>query len=166
MAAGPYEVFQRVTPLLSALGKDVSYFGDSGGAATMKLVLNMLMGVEMQALAEAVLLGQQAGLSREVVLQAIAASGFSSPVMRFKCKVMERERYSPADFRLALMKKDMALVSDEARRLQVPMPAAGAAHDALAAAVRDGFGEMDCAAILPAMESALPGRPAAQEDEL
>ena len=149
MAGGPKETFEQVQPLLAVLGKEVTHVGDTGSAATMKLVLNMLMGIEMQALAEAILLGERAGLPRQAVIQAIAASGFSSPVMRFKCGVMGRGAFTPADFRLALMHKDMGLVRAEAERLGVSLASASASHEVLAGAVEQGMGELDCAAVLP-----------------
>jgi len=158
MAGGEQDTFERARPLLAALGKEVSYLGGSGTAATMKLVLNMLMGVEMQALAEAIVLGEEAGLSRQAVIQTIAASGFSSPVMRFKCGVMGRRAFSPADFRLSLMHKDLALVRAEAQRLKVLMPGAEAAYGVLTSAVRRGMGSLDCAAVVQFLEDSLaPG---------
>lgn len=155
MAGGDQNTFERARPLLAALGKEVTYLGGSGAAATMKLVLNMLMGVEMQALAEAVVLGEAAGLPKQAVIQAIAASGFSSPVMRFKCGVMGRGAYSPPDFRLALMHKDLALVRAEAQRMQVLLPGADAAYAVLTAAVHHGMGGLDCAAVLEFMQESL-----------
>jgi 3-hydroxyisobutyrate dehydrogenase len=152
MAAGDAATFERARPLLSVLGKEVTYLGGAGSAATMKLVLNMLMGIEMQALAEAITLGQRAGLPRQAVIQAVAASGFSSPVMRFKAGVMGRRAFSPADFRLALMHKDLALARSEAQRLGVPLPSADAAFEVLAGALGDGMGELDCAAVLQFLE--------------
>ena len=56
----------------------------------MKLMLNMLMGIEMQALAEAVVFGERAGLPRDKILKMINGSGYSSPVMNFRCGIMER----------------------------------------------------------------------------
>jgi 3-hydroxyisobutyrate dehydrogenase len=155
MAGGDKETFERVQPLLAALGKEVTYLGGNGTAATLKLVLNMLMGVEMQALAEAIVLGEEAGLERQAVIQAIAASGFSSPVMRFKCGVMGRRAFTPADFRLALMHKDLALVRTEAQRLGVLMPGAEAAYSVLTSAVHSGMGALDCAAVVQFMEDSL-----------
>jgi 3-hydroxyisobutyrate dehydrogenase len=163
MAAGDAATFERARPLLAALGKEVTYLGGAGSAATMKLVLNMLMGIEMQALAEAITRGQRAGLPRQAVIGSIAASGFSSPVMRFKAGVMGRRAFSPADFRLALMHKDMALARSEAERLGVPLPSADAAHGVLTGAVRGGMGELDCAAVLEFLENG-DGRGARPEE--
>ncbi|GAA1991554.1 NAD(P)-dependent oxidoreductase [Kitasatospora viridis] len=152
MVGGEPEVYERVEPLLASLGKEVRLVGGHGQGATLKLLLNMLMGIEMQALAEAVVLGQQAGLAPESVLQAIAASGFSSPVMRFKCGVMGRRAFERADFRLALMHKDLGLVRAEAQALGVPLAATDGAHAVLTEGLRRGLGELDCAAVLTVLE--------------
>ena len=153
MVGGDEATFEWVRPLLADLGKEVTLLGHNGSGTTMKLVLNMLMGIEMQALAEAVTLGEQAGLDRAAVLATIAASGFSSPVMKFKCGVMARQAYRPADFRLALMRKDMALVRAEGQRLGVPTLATDAAYTLLTAAGQQGLGDLDCAAVLAQLES-------------
>src|SRR5690242_1665276 len=152
MVGGDPAVFGRVRPVLDALGKEVTLLGGHGAGAAMKLVLNMLMGIEMQALAEAVVLGEGAGLARADILRTVAASGFSSPVMRFKAGVMGRRAFEDADFRLSLMRKDMGLVRAEAQRAGVPLVAADAAYTTLTAAVQHGLGEQDCAAVLALME--------------
>jgi 3-hydroxyisobutyrate dehydrogenase len=161
---GPAEVLERVAPLLALLGKEVTHVGEAGAGASMKLVLNMLMGIEMQALAEAIVFGERAGLPRDAVVKAIVNSGFSAPVMRFKAGVMQRGAFDRADFRLALMRKDLALVRSEAQRMELPMAAAEGAYNVLTAAVRDGLGDLDCAAVLVEMERlaglADAGRPA------
>jgi 3-hydroxyisobutyrate dehydrogenase len=152
MVGGDQAEFERVQPLLSMLGKEVTHVGDHGLGASMKILLNMLMGIQMQALAEAVVFGRQAGLPPEVVLQTIAASGFSSPVMKFKCGVMQRRAFAQPDFRLALMRKDLGLIRGEAQRLGVTLPAAEGAYSVLTAAVQQGYGDLDCAAVLAYME--------------
>jgi 3-hydroxyisobutyrate dehydrogenase len=152
LVGGPVEVLDRVRPLLDVLGKEVTHVGPSGAGASMKLVLNMLMGIEMQALAEAVVFGERSGLPREAVLRAVVNSGFSAPVMRFKAGVMQRRAFSRADFRLALMRKDMALVRTEAQRKALPMAVAEGTYGVLTAAVQHGLGDLDCAAVLVEME--------------
>ena len=56
-------------PIFETIGKEVTYLGGNGMGASMKLVLNMLMGVQMPALAEAVVFGERAGLPREKILE-------------------------------------------------------------------------------------------------
>jgi 3-hydroxyisobutyrate dehydrogenase len=108
--------------------------------------------VQLQALAEAIVFGERAGLPREQLIGMITASGFSSPVMRFKGGVMSRRAFERADFRLSLMRKDLLLALTDAQRLGVPMPATAASYDVLTGAVNAGLGDLDCAAVLTQAE--------------
>jgi 3-hydroxyisobutyrate dehydrogenase len=144
--------FRAVEPILHAIGKEVTYLGGNGMGATMKLVLNMLMGSQMTALAEAVVFGERAGLPRDKILQMIGNSGYSSPVMSFRCGMMARRSFQQAAFKLALMRKDMMLVLAESQELGVPLPVSESAYAMLTAAMQRGLGDLDVAAILAFME--------------
>lgn len=141
-----------VRPVLEPLAKEIVHLGDHGMGATAKVAMNLIMGVQMQALAEAVIFGERAGLPRERLMSMIAASGLSSPVMRFKTGAMSRRAFGNADFRLSLMRKDLLLALSDAHRLGVPMPATSASFDVLTAAVNAGLGDLDCAAVLAQVE--------------
>ena len=140
--------FRAVEGILQAIGKEVTFLGANGMGATMKLVLNMLMGVQMPALAEAIVFGERAGLRREDILKMIAGSGYSSPVMSFRCDFIGRRAFENAAFRLSLMRKDMMLVLAESQGLAVPMPVAESAYAMLTAAQQQGLGDLDVAAIV------------------
>ena len=152
MAGGDEADFKAVEPLLEAVGKEVTYLGEAGMGATMKLVLNMLMGVQMPALAEAVVFGERAGLDREKILEMISKSGYSSPVMSFRCAIMGARNFEFAAFKLGLMRKDMTLVLGESQKLGVPMPVSESAYAMLTAAQQQGLGDLDVAAILAFQE--------------
>jgi 3-hydroxyisobutyrate dehydrogenase len=152
MAGGDEADFKAVEPLLEAVGKEVTYLGETGMGATMKLVLNMLMGVQMPALAEAVVFGERAGLDREKILEMISKSGYSSPVMSFRCAIMGQRNFEFAAFKLGLMRKDMTLVLGESQKLGVPMPVSESAYAMLTAAQQQGLGDLDVAAILAFQE--------------
>ncbi len=152
MAGGEDADFTAVEPVLAAIGKEVTHLGANGMGATMKLVLNMLMGVQMPALAEAVVLGERAGLDRAQILDMISKSGYSSPVMSFRCAIMAQRNFQFAAFKLGLMRKDMTLVLSEAQKLGVPMPVSDSAYSALTAAQQQGLGDLDVAAILAYQE--------------
>jgi 3-hydroxyisobutyrate dehydrogenase len=152
MAGGDEGDFRAMEPLLEAVGKEVTYLGESGMGATMKLVLNMLMGVQMPALAEAVVFGERAGLEREKILEMISKSGYSSPVMSFRCAIMGQRNFELAAFKLGLMRKDMTLVLGESQKLGVPMPVSESAYAMLTAAQQQGLGDYDVAAILAFQE--------------
>jgi 3-hydroxyisobutyrate dehydrogenase len=152
MAGGDENDFRAVEPILEAVGKEVTYLGDSGMGATMKLVLNMLMGVQMPALAEAVVFGERAGLDRGKILEMISKSGYSSPVMSFRCAIMGQRNFELAAFKLGLMRKDMTLVLRESQKLSVPMPVSESAYAMLTAGQQQGLGDLDVAAILALQE--------------
>ena len=156
MVGGDEEDFRAVEPILDAIAKQVAYYGPSGMGATMKLVLNMLMGIQMPALAEAVVFGERAGLPRDKILEMIAGSGYSSPMMTFRCPMMARRSFQQVAFKLGLMRKDMMLVLSEAQELGVPMPVAETAYSMLTAANQQGLGDFDVSAVL-AFEERLAG---------
>jgi 3-hydroxyisobutyrate dehydrogenase-like beta-hydroxyacid dehydrogenase len=148
MVGGDADLVARIAPVLDPLAKQVRALGAPGLGASAKVMLNLLMGVEMQMLAEAVVLGRSAGITRDDALEMISDSGYSSPVMRFKAAVMRRQAYGEPQFRLDLMRKDLGLATAEAARLDVDAPVTAATYDELIAADEAGLGELDCAAIL------------------
>lgn len=161
---GPSPEFDRAGVLFQALAKEVLHVGPHGSGMAIKLVLNVVMGLEMQALAEAAALADGLGLERASVLEVIAGSGFSSPVMTFKAKRMAAHRYALADFRLGLMAKDLRLAVTAARTAHLDLPMISAAAETHQKAQGAGWSEHDCAAIADALvgvpvESVIPGVP-------
>jgi 3-hydroxyisobutyrate dehydrogenase len=152
MVGGEETDFEALKGIFETIGKEVTYLGGNGMGATMKLVLNMLMGVQMPALAEAVVFGERAGLPRDKILEMIAGSGYSSPVMSFRCMLMGQRAFENASFKLSLMRKDMMLVLDESKELEVPLPVSETAYAMLTAAKQQGLGELDVAAMLAFQE--------------
>lgn len=153
MIGGAGEDVSALEPALKPLAKEIVHLGPGGMGATAKLALNLLMGVQMQALTEAIVFGERAGLDRGALIKLIAAGGYSSPMMKFKSGVMARRAFEKADFRLKLMRKDLGLVLAETHRLGVPMPTTTASHDWLTSAMNAGLGEHDIAALLAFMET-------------
>jgi 3-hydroxyisobutyrate dehydrogenase len=153
MIGGAAADVAALEPAIEPLAKQVVHLGDGGMGATAKLALNLLMGVQMQALVEAIAFGERAGLDRKALITLIAAGGYSSPMMKFKAGVMARRAFEQPDFRLKLMRKDLGLVLAETSRLGVPMPTTAASHDWLTAAQNRGLGDHDVAALLAFMES-------------
>src|SRR3954452_22040851 len=94
---GDPSVIDQETDVLGAFAKEVTPVGPLGSGMSYKLVLNLLMGLEMQALAEITALGEGLGLDRRQLLSVVAGSGFSAPVMRFKAQRMIRRSYADPD---------------------------------------------------------------------
>ncbi len=152
MIGGTAEDVASLLPVFEAIGKQVLHVGDNGMGASMKLVLNLLMGIQMPALAEALVFGEHLGLSRTDMLNLINGSGYSSPVMNFRCDLIEKRAFDFAAFKLGLMQKDVMLVLDEAHKYDVPMPVSESAFASLTAAKRQGLGNLDVSAIVAFQE--------------
>jgi 3-hydroxyisobutyrate dehydrogenase len=152
LVGGQAADLEALRPVLDVLAKEVVRVGGHGMGAAAKVAMNLLMGVELQALSEAIVFGERAGLSRQQLIDMISASGYSSPVMRFKGGVMARRAFGKADFKLSLMRKDLQLALTCAQQLGVPMPATAASCEVLTLAATAGLGDLDCAAVLAQME--------------
>jgi 3-hydroxyisobutyrate dehydrogenase len=152
MIGGDEEDVAALQNIFETIGKDVSHMGPHGMGATMKLVLNMLMGVQMPALAEALVFGEAAGLPRDRMLKMIAGSGYSSPVMDFRCAIIDQRNFDFAAFKLGLMRKDMMLTLEESHKTGVPMPVSEASYASLTAARQMGLGDKDVAAMVAYQE--------------
>jgi len=129
---GEEDVYQKCQPILSVLGSKTFYLGSSGAGATMKLCVNTLLGLGVQALAEAIALGLKAGLPRERFLQVLGETAVVSPSQKAKIENARKDDY-PAAFPLQLMFKDFGLIVETALELSVPMPATAAAVQVAAA---------------------------------
>jgi len=129
---GEEDVYQKCQPVLAVLGGKTFYLGPSGAGATMKLCVNTLLGLGVQALAEAIALGVKAGLPRERFLQVLGETAVVSPSQKAKLENARKDDY-PAAFALRLMFKDFGLIVETAMELSVPMPATAAAVQVAAA---------------------------------
>jgi 3-hydroxyisobutyrate dehydrogenase-like beta-hydroxyacid dehydrogenase len=125
-------------PILDVLGTSIFHIGASGMGTTMKLVVNTLLGLGMQALAEAIALGQKAGIEKGVLLDVLGQTSVLSPGQKSKLDNARRDQY-PTNFALSLMHKDFDLVLKEAYDLSVTMPATAAAQQMAAAASAEGM---------------------------
>jgi 3-hydroxyisobutyrate dehydrogenase len=148
---GEESTYEACRPLLKMLGKEVVHLGELGSGMRMKLCLNLLMGIEVQALAEATELAAASGLDRQLVLKTIAGSGFASPVMAFKSRRLVSGRFQEPDFRLRLMAKDLMLASKQAAAAGLSLPLVTAAAETHVRAAEQGLGDQDCAAVTRAL---------------
>ncbi len=147
---GLAETYAYCHPIFDLLGKKHFYLGGSGNGATMKLVANVLLGVGMQAVAEAVALGEKCGLAKEPLLHVLGETAVISPGHRMKLENARREEY-PAAFPLRLMLKDYRLILNQAAECAVPLPTTAVA-EALCAAESVKGTEEDYSAVIRLME--------------
>jgi len=150
LAGGNAELFQTAQPIFDAIARQYFRLGPSGAGTTMKLVVNTLLGVGMQAIAEAVVLGESAGLNRKLLLEVLSHTAVVTPAHVGKLARIERNDYSP-QFPLRLMNKDFQLILKTAARENVPMPATEAAFRVSADQLVLGE-EQDFSAVLHRLE--------------
>jgi 3-hydroxyisobutyrate dehydrogenase-like beta-hydroxyacid dehydrogenase len=151
---GAEAAYHRSRPIFSVLGRESFYLGPAGAGSTMKLCVNALLGLGLQALAEAIALGLTAGLERDRLLDVLASTVVLSASQRSKIPNIRNEFYPPT-FPLRLMSKDLGLVLDAAESLSVAMPATAAAREvcvAEAARQRESGRDEDFSSVVRAME--------------
>ena len=147
---GERAAYERSRPILDVLAHNVFYLGPTGAGATMKLVVNGLLGAGMQALAEALALGQRAGLDKATLLDVFEQTSLLAPGPKRKLQFVRANTY-PVQFALRLMFKDFGNVLRLAEQQSVPMPATAAAQQAAAIEQAKGI-EEDFSAVIRTME--------------
>ena len=151
MAAGNKVIYEKVKPILEHLGQIVHYLGKSGNAAVMKLVGNLIVALEMEALAEGLVLAQKAGLDLNTVMEVLKVADFRSPLLVSNGQNILKRDFSTS-FALKLMLKDAGLIEKFAERLQSPIPALRVVGKNLGSAVALGFGKENASAVIKALE--------------
>src|ERR1700740_3667000 len=147
---GDEERFNSAESIFRVISKKYFYLGPSGSGATMKLVVNSLLGIGMQAIAEAVALGEKAGLDRNRLLDVLSQTAVVAPAHGGKLQRAMIGDYSP-QFPLRLMNKDFGLILNLAAAGGARMPAAVAAFEVNARQLDQG-NEQDFSAVILQME--------------
>jgi 3-hydroxyisobutyrate dehydrogenase-like beta-hydroxyacid dehydrogenase len=132
MVGGEPNTLKRVEPILGAMGKRWFHLGPVGAGQTVKLAMNLLLDLEVEALAEALALVTRAGVPGTSLVDVMQSSMGRSAVLDIKAPMMLKGEYKPS-FPLRLMHKDVSLALDLANQLGVPLPAAAAAREVMSA---------------------------------
>jgi 3-hydroxyisobutyrate dehydrogenase-like beta-hydroxyacid dehydrogenase len=150
LAGGDEGLFRAATPIFELLAKQYFLLGGPRSGTTMKLVVNTLLGLGMQAIAEAVVLGEKAGLNRKRLLDVLSHTAVIAPAHMGKLARIAVNDYTP-QFPLRLMNKDFKLILEAAAEAQTPMPATEAALHVNSEELASGE-EADFSAVLRRME--------------
>ena len=126
LIGGNEELFRAAEPIFQAVARQYFLLGGSGSGTVMKLVVNTLLGIGMQAIAEAVVLGEKVGLDRERLLEVLSKTAVIAPAHVGKLARVAINDYGP-QFPLRLMNKDFQLILKAAAEAHIPMPATAAA---------------------------------------
>src|SRR5258708_1109353 len=151
MAAGNKAIFENVKPVLTKLGQTVHYFGKNGNATAMKLVGNLIVALELEALSEGLVLARKARLGLSTVMEVVKVADFRSPLLGSNGRNILKRDFSTS-FALKLMLKDADLIEKFAGSLQSPIPALRVVQKNLESAVALGFGKENASAVIKALE--------------
>ena len=151
MAAGNKAIFEKVKPVLTKLGQTVHYFGKNGNATAMKLVGNLIVALELEALSEGLVLARKAGLDLSTVMEVVKVADFRSPLLVSNGQNILKRDFSTS-FALKLMLKDAGLIEKFAGSLQSPVPGLRVVEKNLKSAVALGFEKENASAVIKALE--------------
>jgi 3-hydroxyisobutyrate dehydrogenase len=146
MVGGAAATLARVEPLLGAMGKRWFLLGPNGAGQTIKLAMNLILALEVEAFAEALAIVKAAGLAGEHLVEVMQSSMGRAPVLDIKAPMMLSGDYK-ASFPLRLMYKDVALALDLAGELKIKLPAGAAARDTYGAVRGASSDDPDYAAV-------------------
>ena len=147
LAGGDRDTFDRCMPIYTSLARQWFLMGGGSSGVQMKLVVNLMLAIGMQAIAEAVSLGEHLQLDRTVLLDVLSKTTVIPPALVGKLKKIETDDYSP-QFPLRLMSKDMDLIMETARAVGADLAAGCAAKSVLDANLKAN-GNLDLSAITP-----------------
>jgi 3-hydroxyisobutyrate dehydrogenase-like beta-hydroxyacid dehydrogenase len=147
LAGGAREDLQRLEPVFACLGKRIIHAGSVGAGQTLKIVYNGLGCQHLVAFASMLRLGERAGLSREVLVDAFTAGAFATPAYIGKRRRVLTRDYTEPDFVLELVLRDAELCAELQRDLGLELSTHTAAREEVTRAVRVGLGALDLFAI-------------------
>jgi 3-hydroxyisobutyrate dehydrogenase-like beta-hydroxyacid dehydrogenase len=147
VASGPRAAFDQVEDLLTVMARAVTYVGEGDTARLVKLAHNIFLGVVTQSLAEITILAEKAGVPRAAFLEFLNDSVMGSTFTRYKTPAFVNLDMTTT-FTPVLLRKDFDLGLAAARKLEVPMPVAAAANQAVQQAIGRGNVDTDFAVLL------------------
>ena len=147
LVGGDSATLEKARPVLSAMGKTISHLGPTGSGAMIKLINNFVCGVQVAALAEALMMIERSGLDRAKALEILTQGAPGSPIFRTVAARMIAPDFTP-NFMLRLMTKDIGYAIQEGGKLSIELVTAKAALEDFQKAIIAGLGDKDIAAIV------------------
>lgn len=142
MAGGSLEAFERAKPLLEIMGKTITHIGAVGNGQVAKVANQIVVGLTIQAVAEALTLAKAAGADTAKVREALLGGLAGSKILEMHGQRMIDETFDPG-FRIRLHRKDISLAVDTARQLGLALPNVAIVEQVMNAAIARGDGDKD-----------------------
>jgi 3-hydroxyisobutyrate dehydrogenase-like beta-hydroxyacid dehydrogenase len=152
MVGGERELFDRCQPILRHLGSKVLYTGSNGSGCVLKLLNNLIMGIAVEAVCEALVLAVKTGIDPALLLEITSSGGAQTAAMQSRGPRVLARDFTPR-FSLGNQFKDLNNLVDMARNAQVPIPLGAAAREIYQSAIAHGKGDLDSAAVVTVLEA-------------
>jgi 2-hydroxy-3-oxopropionate reductase len=151
MVGGPQKSFDIAKPLFELMGKNISLIGDNGAGQTCKVANQIIVALNIEAVAEALLFAARSGADPERVRRALMGGFASSRILEVHGERMTKRTFKPG-FRIELHQKDLNLALDGARKLGIALPHTASAQQLFSACAANGGKAWDHSAMIRALE--------------
>ena len=151
MVGGDEALFNEVMPIFEIMGKTVTLCGGSGAGQTVKACNQIQVAMNFIGMAEAFVLGAKSGVDPAIILKVLSGGYAQSRVMDVRGPKIIKGEFEPG-FKSKFHYKDLNIVMDTARGLNVPLPATALAHELFSALLASGRGELDHSAVITILE--------------
>jgi 3-hydroxyisobutyrate dehydrogenase-like beta-hydroxyacid dehydrogenase len=152
MVGGPKEIFDACLPIFEKMGIKIVYVGENGAGTTLKLINNLILGIAIEAVAEAFVLARKVGIDPQRVIEITSVGGARTGAMETRGPRMARHEFSP-HFTTDNMYKDLSSVMKLAEEVGVSLPATSISMEMLRAAKSQGKGGLDSGIVMTVLES-------------
>lgn len=152
MVGGDLSALNTVRTVLEAVSEKIHHVGPSGAGSAMKVILNLMVGMTVLAVAETMTLGSKAGLDPFQMLEILGESAVRSPHLLKKGRAMLEGQFEPS-FALKYMQKDFDLIMEASHELKTPLFISAMAQQVYMAANVAGYGDLDYAAVVKFLQN-------------
>jgi 2-hydroxy-3-oxopropionate reductase len=152
MVGGKQSVFEQALPLFQTMGKNITLVGGNGDGQTAKVANQIIVGLNIEAVAEALLFAKKAGADPAKVREALMGGFAASRVLEVHGERMVKRTFDPG-FRIRLHRKDLSLAIDAAKALDIALPNTAATQQLMNAAIARGDGDKDHSALIRTLEA-------------
>jgi 2-hydroxy-3-oxopropionate reductase len=158
MVGGKPVVFERARPLFETMGKNITLVGGTGDGQTAKVANQIIVGLTIEAVAEALTFAKKAGADPAKVREALMGGFAASRVLEVHGERMIKRTFDPG-FRIRLHRKDLSLAVDAAKALNLALPNASATQQLMNAAIAMGDGDKDHSGLIRTLEALAGDKP-------
>lgn len=151
MVGGPLDAFERVRPLFETMGKNITLVGGNGDGQTTKVANQIIVALNIEAVAEALLFASKMGADAGKVRQALMGGFAASRILEVHGERMVNRTFNPG-FRIELHQKDLNLALSSARQIGVSLPNTATAQELFNACAANGHGKLDHSALVKSLE--------------